>query len=203
MAQFEPAYTLTAKVEGGYANNPSDRGGRTWRGISEKNWPTWAGWLRINEAMRRPTWPVGPNNYETWLHITRLLAQDAELQKLVMTFYKVNFWDTLALSGLSSQAIANEVYDTAVNCGTSTAARWLQRAINVTNRGATLGPDVKVDGRLSPGGETVRALNAHVKPQLVLKALNILQGQHYITLAENQQSQEGFIESWFSRVLVL
>jgi lysozyme family protein len=200
MAQFEPAYAATAKVEGGFANNPNDSGGRTWRGISEKNWASWPGWAIINEAMKRPTWPTGPNNYVTWGAITRFLAPNAELQRQVVLFYKINFWDALNLGGITSQAIANEVYDSAVNAGPVTAAKWLQRAINVTNRGGQLAPDVVLDGRISNGGQTVRAVNVHAKPSLVLKALNILQGQHYISLAENRETQEGFIESWFSRV---
>jgi lysozyme family protein len=54
------------------------------------------------------------------------------------------------------------------------------------------------DGQV--GTSTLAALNSHKAPLLVLKALNILQGAHYITIAEGNKSHEVFVNSWFSRV---
>ena len=34
MAEFETAYYLTNKIEGGYANDQDDKGGETYRGIA-------------------------------------------------------------------------------------------------------------------------------------------------------------------------
>ena len=35
--------------EGGYLNDSSDSGGRTYKGISENNFPNWKGWKIINK----------------------------------------------------------------------------------------------------------------------------------------------------------
>ena len=185
MASFPQAYALTAKVEGGYANNPNDRGGMTYAGVARNFWPKWSGWPIIDKLRTAGGFP-------------RNLAASPELQAAVLAFYKENFWDVLNLDKVTSQAIANEVYDSAVNCGTAKAGVWLQRAVNVTNAGGTKAPDVLPDG--SVGRDTLAALNSHKAPLLVLKALNILQGAHYITIAEGNKSQEQFINSWFSRV---
>ena len=43
MANFDEAFALTMKSEGGYANNPNDTGGETYKGVSRKNHPKWNG----------------------------------------------------------------------------------------------------------------------------------------------------------------
>lgn len=185
MASFQQAHALTAQIEGGYANNSLDRGGMTYAGVARNFWPKWPGWLIIDQLRTASGFP-------------RNLAASSVLQAAVLAFYKENFWDVLCLDKVASQAIANEVYDSAVNCGTGKAALWLQRAINVTNAGGTKAADVVADGQVGPA--TLAALNAHKAPLLVLKALNILQGAHCIAIAEGNKSQEVFINSWFSRV---
>jgi lysozyme family protein len=185
MAEFQQAYALTARTEGGYANHPADTGGETWAGISRNNWPAWVGWLIVDQLRGRAGFPG-------------TLSRSPELRQQVAAFYKAFFWDALRLSEVVSQTIANEVFDSAVNCGVTKAAVWLQRAMNVTNAGGTKAPDVKPDGKV--GRDTLAALNAHKAPLLVFKALNVLQGAHYIALAEASKSQEVFITSWLSRV---
>ncbi|MDB5155927.1 MAG: putative Peptidoglycan protein, partial [Mucilaginibacter sp.] len=41
MAQFDPAFDITMRYEGGYANNTSDHGGETYIGNSIKFWHNW------------------------------------------------------------------------------------------------------------------------------------------------------------------
>ena len=57
MAQFEPAFEKTMKFEGGYANNPADRGGETYRGIARKIWPGWNGWPLVDAAKQKAGFP--------------------------------------------------------------------------------------------------------------------------------------------------
>ena len=42
MAEFSEAFTQTAAHEGGYSNDPLDRGGETYRGIARVHHPDWA-----------------------------------------------------------------------------------------------------------------------------------------------------------------
>src|SRR2546426_796362 len=54
MADFDYALTQLLKVEGGYANDPRDPGGETYKGISRVFWPNWSGWPLIDAAKSAP-----------------------------------------------------------------------------------------------------------------------------------------------------
>ena len=82
MAQFEPAFQKTMKFEGGYVNDPDDRGGETYRGISRKHHPDWPGWGILKKAEE--------NRY----NIERRISDDA-LQAAVREFYQAEFWAPL------------------------------------------------------------------------------------------------------------
>ncbi|SNC62173.1 Predicted Peptidoglycan domain-containing protein [Hymenobacter gelipurpurascens] len=185
MANFETAYHKTAAVEGGYADNPKDRGGETWKGVARNFNPQWLGWALVDYHRKAPGFPG-------------TLATDAKLQEHVLRFYKLGYWDANRLGELNDQDIANELYDTAVNCGVGVASRFLQRALNLTNRNGVDYPDLVVDGKIGP--ITIARMNNHRRPKLILKILNTMQGGKYIDIAEGRHDQEEFINSWFSRV---
>ena len=49
MADFEIAYGETEIREGGYVNDPADRGGETHRGVARKFHPKWPGWKIVDK----------------------------------------------------------------------------------------------------------------------------------------------------------
>lgn len=183
MADFKTAYKITMAHEGGYANNPADTGGETWKGIARKKHPEWKGWEIVDQYKH---------------DIPSSLNAAPGLQPLVESFYKVQFWDYLKLDQIKDQRIANELFDTAVNMGQGVAALFIQRALNVSNRNGKDYPDLQVDGNV--GSVTVNAVNNHPRPDQLLKLLNTLQGAKYIAICEANPSQEIFLNSWLSRV---
>lgn len=185
MADFRTAYQIVMTNEGGYANNPTDRGGETWRGIARKIFPTWSGWVFVDAAKQQANFPSN-------------LAANDQLQKLVLAFYKENFWNKLNLDLVNNQKIANELFDTGVNMGSGVAGTFLQRVLNVSNRGGKDYPDLTVDGTV--GQKTIAVLNGHKRIEEVYKGLNCLQGAKYIGICESNPSQEIFYRSWYSRV---
>jgi lysozyme family protein len=185
MADFKTAYKITMAHEGGYANNPNDTGGETWKGIARKKHPDWSGWQLIDKA-KQSNFPAN-------------LYSVSGLQELVEKFYKVKFWDYLKLDLINNQKIANELFDTAVNMGQGIAALFLQRSLNVSNRSGKDYPDLQVDGNIGP--VTINAVNNHPRPEVLFKVLNTLQGARYVTICENNPTQEIFLNSWLSRVL--
>lgn len=185
MADFNLSYTLTMGNEGGYANNPNDRGGETWKGIARKMHPEWGGWNIVDHQKSMPGFPQN-------------LRSVSALESFVRAFYKEQFWNKLSLDSVNEQSIANELFDTAVNCGPGVAATFLQRALNVTNRNGKDYADLVVDGAI--GKKSVEALNTHPRPKQIFKVLNILQGEKYIGICEANPSQEIFMTSWLSRV---
>jgi lysozyme family protein len=98
--------------------------------------------------------------------------------------------------------LAAELFDTGINMGTGTATGFLQRALNALNRGATDFPDLAVDRRIGPA--TLTALECFFKKRgsagedVLLKAVDALQGAHYLRLAETRPSQEAFLYGWLA-----
>lgn len=81
---FEKALSHTLGFEGGYANDPADRGGETFRGISRISWPKWPGWALIDRA-RADGLTSAPA-------LDRHFADDPEMARLVTDFYRNEFW---------------------------------------------------------------------------------------------------------------
>lgn len=193
MAEFKLAHALTKVNEGGFSNNPNDRGGMTLNGIARKIFPLWKGWRTLDGIIQR----VGLNPKA----IDREVAKSPNLLADIEAFYKLNFWDVNNLSYIKSQDIANELFDTGVNMGTVTAAKMLQEAVNLCNKNQLSYPDISVDGKIFAVGQTINTVNiAH--PVAVLNTINMLQGERYLNIMRNNKSQETFWGGWLKRVII-
>jgi lysozyme family protein len=176
MANFSDAYALTMKFEGGYSNNHADRGGETYKGISRNNNPHWAGWAVIDQI--KNTHPANLN---------KTLEADATLTQQIIEFYKINYWNVNQTGLINDQQIADQVFDTAVNSGTGTAAKFLQEAAGVT-----------VDRNV--GVNTLNAVNNANAEELYNKFIGYRK-QYYLAIIAKDPSQAQFKESWLSRLL--
>ncbi len=181
MAQFDPAYAITMRNEGGYANNPSDHGGETYKGIAINFWPNWHGWPIVHSIAA--THPASLN---------AALAANADLQQMVQSFYKANFWDTESLDNVNDQQVANQLFDIAVNMGTGTASKFLQQAVNALSPGK-----LDVDGQIGP--LSIAAANA-ADPEDLYNAICQLRRARYEAIIQANPSQQQFANSWFSRI---
>lgn len=189
MSNFDEAFKKTMAHEGWgqLSNDPHDPGGMTYSGISRRYWPTWAGWAIIDDAER----PFYPQVVEQFM----ALAKD---------FYLVNFWHRIQgdLIAEFSPAIAEELFDTAVNVGVVRAVEFLQEAFNVSMGEYEYGKDLVVDGRLGP--VTIEAVRnyLHSRPgsdemnQEIL--LNCMNGEQYIFYRDNPRRRK--FRGWFTRV---
>lgn len=158
-------------IETGYCNNPDDPGGETIYGITH------------DEAVENG-W-VGPISEMPLSFATEI--------------YRVKYWIPLWGEHIDDQGIADEVFDTAVNCGLKTSVIFLQRALNVLNERQKLWPDVAVDGLM--GGTTSLTLNTAIvsRPYMrlcILRAIDSLQCCRYIVLAESNPKFETFMPGW-------
>lgn len=109
---FEQAFVRLLGEEGGYANRrrTDDPGGKTMWGVTEAVARA-AGYLGDMQGLPQ----------ETAKHI-----------------YQASYWDPLKIDKLPEE-LRYSVFDASVNNGQKQAARWLQRAIGVTDDG-TIGP---------------------------------------------------------------
>lgn len=194
MADFATAYAPLKQYEGGYSNNAADRGGETYAGIARNFFPSWAGWPIVDK------WKEGVGTKPSKLN--KALAAVPELRPLVEDWYRKEWWDRLGLATLP-QALANEIFEQAVNLGKTGGGKKVQTVCNAFNykSGSALFPDLKVDGAIGP--KTLAALQAILAGRAnaadLVHALNCMQGAHYLELAAKKPSQRVFTTGWMKR----
>jgi lysozyme family protein len=176
MANVDELIDEVIEREGGYVNHPADRGGAT-------NWG-------VTEAVARRQGYVGD--------MRALPRSDAA------AIYKRLYWLSPRFDAIAERApkLAAEMFDTGINMGTGTATGFLQRALNALNREGRDYPDLKVDRAVGPA--TLAALDAFLNKRgkaaegVLLKAVEALQGAHYLNIAEARPSQEAFVYGWLA-----
>ena len=189
MANFQEAFDRTLKHEGGYAGIPDDRGGETYKGISRRWHPDWPGWLIIDD--------LKSSHSESTFRAA--LARSKSLALSVLEFYKPEYWQPLRCEEIESQAVANELYDTAILMGRRWATRLLQRGLNALNQNQAFYPDIKVDGKI--GATTLRTLKNCLSVNdetLVVKIMDGLQVARFINIMDKDPTQEQFARGWIT-----
>ena len=190
MADFEEAYKKTMSHEGKYSIDPTDEGGETYCGISRRWFPDWEGWAIVDASRSKDGFPRCLDDYNV-------------LQPLIPLFYKQHFWNRFQGDKIKNQEVTNELFDTAVNMSVSDSVKFLQIGLNVLNRNQALYPDMTDDGVLGP--TTLTNFNKYVSAErgnvsMLLKVMNVLQGQHYIEYMNKSPVQEKYCRGWFNRV---
>jgi lysozyme family protein len=162
--------------EGGYVNNSADRGGPTCFGITE--------------AVARANGYAGP---------MRQLPREEATRIYTRLYWLRPRFDEVARR---SERIGAELFDTGVNMGPAVATTFLQRALTALNRNGADYPDLVPDGRI--GARTLAALDAFFAQRgqtaetVLLRALEALQGERYLRLAERRPANEAFLYGWLA-----
>jgi len=163
--------------EGDYVDHSADKGGPTCFGITE--------------AVARAHGYAGP--------MRQLPREEAA------AIYRRLYWLRPRLDEVSSRsgAVAAELFDTGVNMGPAVAITFLQRALTALNRNAGDYPDLVPDGRI--GAVTLAALDRFLAVRgkrsgeiVLLRALEALQGERYLRLAERRPANEAFLYGWLA-----
>ncbi|MCU6453834.1 hypothetical protein LPN01_07065 [Sphingomonas sp. A2-49] len=162
--------------EGDYVDHPADRGGATRWGIT----------VAVARA----------NGYQGSIRDLPRAAAAA--------IYRAAYWRAPGFDRIATRAprLAAELFDTGVNMGTGVAAGFLQRALNALNRGASDYPDLAVDQTIGP--RTLAALDAFLARRgapgegVLVKAVDALQGERYLALAERRPANEAFVYGWLA-----
>jgi len=120
------------------------------------------------------------------LDVKNITIEDA------LAIYRRDYWDLLGLDQLRSQAVAEEIFDTAVNSGPGTAVEVAQRSLNY------LGHRLSIDGLLGP--ITLEALNEYPYERALLKVLNGVQFMVYLNIVEMDPTQGANARGWLKRI---
>ena len=163
--------------EGGFVNHPADRGGATRFGITE--------------AVARAHGYAGAMS---------LLPRDE-----AAAIYRRLYWLRPQFDEVAKRApkVAAELFDTGANMGPAVAVTYLQRALTALNRNGKDYPDLVPDGRAGP--RTLAALDGFLEARgrrggetVLLRALEALQGERYLRLAERRPANEAFLYGWLA-----
>ena len=192
-AKFDEAFYITLKHEGGYVNDPDDRGGETYMGIARKFHDDWSGWECID-------------SYEDKSN----LKNDSTLHELVKEFYLEKFWNVSNLGDLQ-QDISNKLFDVGVNQGVGTAGKYLQKALNMLNNNQKYYNNIKVDGKVGSG--TVSAFRTYLGKcnsmssrsikEGISVLLDIIKGEQYMryrNIVTKSEGQEKYFYGWVKRI---
>lgn len=163
--------------EGGYVNHPADRGGPTCFGITQA--------------------------------VARAHGYRGEMAELPLaeaaSIYRRLYWLRPRFDKVETRAprIAAELFDTGVNMGPAVAATFLQRVLTALNRNGKDFADLVPDGQV--GRRTLAALDAFFLARgkrggetVLLRALEALQGERYLRLAERRPANEAFLYGWLA-----
>ncbi len=169
MAEFVPAVEKTLLAEGGYYHNPAT-GEYANLGITLKT-------LR-SLGVLMTSGPATPEDIKFVKSLTEDEAKD---------IYWESYWDKLRLDEITSQDVANKVFDLAVNTGPGTAVKLLQRAL----------PAVLVDGIIGP--KTIWAANS-CDPLALLARIRDEAAHHYEQIAANNPALAPDLPGWLNRL---
>lgn len=103
--------------------------------------------------------------------------------------YRSKYW-LPAYDTIASQAVANKVFDSAVNMGHSQAHKNLQRALH------HFGKNVDIDGVIGPA--TISATNGMV-PDSLLAEIRAQQCLFYVGLVLSDSNKGVFLKGWLRR----
>ena len=158
----------------------------------DENHPACKSGSIATRADRRATGYVNdPNDTggETKFGIAKNANPTVDIAKLTYAqakeIYKRNYWDKCRC-GEMPERLATHLFDAAVNHGTTTAIKLLQRAVNASD-----------DGVLGP--KTIAAIQALPEKQVVYFFI-----QHrrnfYLKIVERNPSQMKFLKGWMNRI---
>lgn len=170
MSLFPPAFAFVMQHEDAARSGKVtvDAGGRTRFGIAEK--------------------------FHPGLPATFFTGSAGDALKVAEEILRRDYWEPMRLSDVTSQNLANKLFDMAVNMGVHQAAIYAQRAVNGL---ASSGPRLLIeDGRI--GEQTLAAINA-ADPIALHQLLCDLSRQHYRHVAALNPAQAPNLSGWLCR----
>ncbi len=114
MADFNTAVQQTLKFEGGYSNNPADKG-NYYNGIL----------VGTNYGVSAPVLAQYLGRTPSVDDMKNLTQQEA------IAIYKRGYWDPLGADNIQNESVAGLLFDTAVNMGLGTTAKLVSDTLKI------------------------------------------------------------------------
>ena len=207
MAKAYEPIKLTFLREGELSIDNSDTGGFTYLGIAYNKNKSFTvineilefvgneliklGIIKSIDELRNLGTPKGKpiSISNTVLNALNNLLRKNKYENKLIEYYKKQYWDVNKCDDISSQTLAEELFDFGVNAGPETAAKILQRLV-----------DVKDDGNL--GEMSLYAINCAICFDLFSLQLNFalekIKHYHRISKAPGSENRK-YIHGWLNR----
>ncbi len=163
------------KNEGGYVNDPSDRGGETNFGIADNA-------DGVTDGMTDIDFDGKPD-----VKIKDLTIEQAT------EIYKEKYYKPLNIGCIVNELLALHVFDFGVNSGITNAAKTLQRLMNdLTSKNP-----LSIDGKIGP--KTILAVNTFKDQKHLAELYMIERKEYYETISKKGQNAK-FLSGWLKRI---
>lgn len=162
-------------IERGFVDDPSDSGGATRWGVTER-------------VARR----------HGYTGDMRALPK-----RTAMKIAKEEYWDVMRLDDVSDiySRVAGEMFECGYNAGPERAVTFLQVVLNAMNNRGRFYADISEDGKV--GEQTLGALRVYKErrglpegEEVMYRALNCLQGAFLVDLTRRREKDEKFTFGW-------
>ncbi|HRR04729.1 MAG TPA: glycosyl hydrolase 108 family protein [Bacteroidales bacterium] len=183
--KFEEALGIVLKWEGGFVNDPLDKGGATNYGISLaflKNAGVDKSDLDQDQIVDEK---IGDLNNDGNVDENDIILLTKEY---AAKLYHQFFWRDIEY--IKDQNLANQVFSLSVNCGYKTAVTLLQKACRF------LKANIVVDGVLGPKTEVI--VNS-LDPVELNNTLVFMAERYYEGIVQKSPSQYRFLKGWKRR----
>jgi lysozyme family protein len=168
---FESVISIVLRHEGGFVDDPDDKGGATNKGIS---WPTWSKYA-LPDLGKSPT-------------LENLKALTIEEAKKI---YRKRFWEPRGMDQVSNARLALMIFDWSVNSGR--ADEKMQEMLC-----EKFGASIYVDGAIGP--MTIAALNACEDLDALIREIGVTRRNYYHYLVSKEPVKEKWLKGWLKRV---
>lgn len=166
MADVNKLVPHILKWEGGFVNDPDDLGGATNKGVTFKTYKLY----RNRKGLPIPS--VGD---------LKRLSND-EFTDILKTM----FWDACRADSIQSQSVANAIVDWAWHSGTTTAAKEIQRVL-----------EVKADGII--GNITLSAINSQ-SPLPLFGKIKAARVKYIERICKSRPENQKYYRGWMNRI---
>ena len=167
---FRNALTFVLSAERGYVNDPTDRGGETNLGISDKRDGVADGKTDVD----------GDGKPDTRI-------RDLTVEQAGQIYFR-DYWYP-AYCPLWPDDVALFVFDSSVQHGAKKAVQLLQEAVGFTGK--------SVDGI---AGKNTRAAVESADPDWLMNRLYLRRSRYYADIIKSNPSQGKFLNGWFNRL---
>lgn len=173
---FEIAYNRTAKFEGGLADDPADRGGKTNRGVTQATW--------IKYWRSRSMTP--PDDI-------RNATETQTMQVLHDEYWIKSKCDKVG--EVSSAYLAAHLFDACVHHGQQRGQMLLQQALNY------LGASLVVDGIVGPITLEQVKVYSRTHHDALIASFLFQRAQYFDLIFKSNPSQAQYKRGWFRRLV--